>query len=118
MFACGARTIYFLLWLEAPSTSSFFSPFPFLAGGHDALTVYLVDDNMVGPTPAPTPDTGGPQYGELGCAADFTTGVRVRESAREAGQTVGENHSSGAQARDGTMDACTGGWKPSSSECL
>jgi len=78
-----------------------------IGGGSNALTVYQVGDDVVGPTPAPTPAVGGPtpvptpapspapsfastavpttdvnepQYGELGCAADLTTGVRVRDS--------------------------------------
>jgi len=90
---------------------------PSSAGGSNALTVYLVGDDLVGPTPAPTNDVGGPtpaptpapslapttdvegpQYGELGCAEDLTTGVRVRHSVREAGDIV--RHSSGTQVRD------------------
>jgi len=59
--------------------------------------VYLVgDDDVIGPTPALTPspspasttDTNGAQYEELGCAADLTTGVRVRDCTREEGEML------------------------------
>ena len=51
-----------------------------MAGGSYALTVYEVGDDVVAPTPAPTPDAEEGDYGELGCAADLTDGVRVRSS--------------------------------------
>jgi len=52
-------------------------------GGSNALTVYQVGNDVVGPTPAPTTDVEEPQYEDLGCAADLTTGVRVRDDGRD-----------------------------------
>ena len=56
-----------------------FLSWPPSTGGTDALTVYQVDDDMV----EPTPEVEEAEYEKLGCAADLTTGDRVRASDRE-----------------------------------
>lgn len=55
-----------------------------LAGGSYALTVYQIGDDVVPPTPAPTPEVEEGDYGELGCAQDFADDGRVRDSDRSA----------------------------------
>ena len=56
--------------------------------------MYQIGDDVVEPTPAPTPEVEQPtpapttdveegEYGELGCAADLTDGTRVRDGYRE-----------------------------------
>ena len=58
--------------------------------------MYQIGDDVVAPTPAPTPEVEEPtpaptpeeeegEYEELGCAADLTEGVRVRGSDGEPG---------------------------------
>ena len=67
---------------------------PSSAGGTNALTVYQIGDDVVAPTPAPTPEVEEPtpapttdveegEYGELGCAVDLTDDVRVRDGHRQ-----------------------------------
>ena len=79
---------------------------PSSAGGSNALTVYQIGDDVIAPTPAPTPEVEEPtpaptpeaeeeDYGELGCAADFTEGVRVRGSDKGRCQLRGRKQYTG-----------------------